>query len=315
MTKAPLPAGKGFPGQLRVTPGTKLVPVSASLVALSATPIAQPCPWDTAEHLAPPQVATSICASLQWPCDSALRAAVPWPPLWHLCPSGIFYDQHPGLRFESCSWQLVGGAGRTEPHPALQRGGTAASDSTQSWARHRAAHIYIQPCFFSLLKLIQAKNCSILSGCSLDQEEYHWELLQRSVLHAQAKLKLPHVSLLVAVLLLKSLGCSYCKWAACTCTDAIYRIHVWSVHTQSSLCLQLSAHAHAHLDGLYKFNSESIFRVKFQINERNIASKITGHFSVWLIQMHWHKFFIRTLTHVVFYHLKGLCSFPVLLPY
>lgn len=84
--------------------------------------------------------------------------------------------------------------------------------TTHSWARHRSTHIYIQPCFFSLLKLIQEKKkCTILSECSLDQEEYHWELLQRSVLHAQAKPKLPHVSLLVAVLLLKSLSCSYCK--------------------------------------------------------------------------------------------------------
>lgn len=161
-----------------------------------------------------------------------------------------------------------------------KKGGTAASDFTQSWARHRSTYIYIHPHLLSLLKLIQEENCSILSGCSLDQVE----LLQRSVLHAQAKLKLPHVSLLVAVLLLKSLGCSYCKWAACTCTDAIYRIHVWSVHThKTSLCLQLSAYADAHLDQLHKFNSESIFRVKFQINERNIPNKVTRHSSVWLI--------------------------------
>lgn len=170
VTKSPLPAGKGSQdssGWQRDKAGA----VSASLVALS-------CPW--------PHLQLSL---------GTFSGSLCIPPLGsRQCPEGCcpsFYGQHPTLRSELCSWQLMGGAGRARPYPALQRGGTAASDSTQSWVRHGATRIYRHPCFLFPLKLIPEKTCSILSGCSLDREEYHWELLQRLCFMPKPSLNYP----------------------------------------------------------------------------------------------------------------------------
>lgn len=66
------------------------------------------------------------------------------------------------------------------------------------------------------------------------------------------------------------------------------------VYTQKiTLCMHFSAYTHAHLDILHKFNTVSIFRLQFQIKERNTPNKIAQHFNVWLIQIHQNTFFRR----------------------